>query len=92
MHSELVGEADPAEKLVELCFFTELNPDVILRALHVLVPAECGEWSSGSEEQQELWKRTGLFVGLYVQATQDPDWSLSAVLLWRVKSAAEKDF
>lgn len=65
---------------------------MILRALHVLMPAECGEWSSGSEEQQELWKRIGFFVGLYVQATQDPDWSLSAVLPWRVKSAAKKDF
>lgn len=48
-----------------------------------------GEWSSGSEE---LWKRIGLFVGLYVQAVQDPDWFLSAVLPWRVKSAAKKDF
>lgn len=74
MHRELAGEADPAEKLVKSSFFSldyflaELNPDVILRALHVLVTAECGEWSSGSEEQEALWKEIGLFVGLYVQA------------------------
>lgn len=53
---------------------------------------QCGEWSSGSEDQEELWKKIGLFVGLHKKAVQDPDWSLSAVLLWRVTSGAKKDF
>lgn len=57
MHTELVGEADPAEKLVKswgffsLDYFSaESKADAIVRALAVLMAAECGviKWLRGT--------------------------------------------
>lgn len=69
----LLGKLIQLKKLVKSCFshriIFRLNWSLMWfsELCMLLVPAECGEWSSGSEEQEELWKKIGLFVGLYVQ-------------------------